>query len=337
MPARPGDISAFERMLHLRRIQLLKGLPPAYLAVMAEAVRERFFSKGTVLLREGEPVGAIHVVIEGSVDLRRRGRPMGLAQAGAAVGGLGLLARDNAGIEAMAKEDTYTLELDAETVRELLEDHFPIYHHLLREVSRQLLFLQAKAPRGEMPRGPRIEPPGAPSRREMNLVERILMLRQFTPFARASINALAELCRTVTEVRFPAGVSLWKEGDSARTVILLADGFVMTSRGDGGGPGRVGPGEGLGVVEAIAEAPRWFDAVTETPVVGLHGNIESLIDVFEDNFEMAMDYMAAFTRFILEGIERATDAQALPTFYGCAENVPGTDGMRGGGDALAVS
>jgi hypothetical protein len=47
--------------------------------------------------------------------------------------------------------------------------------------------------------------------------------------------------------------------------------------------------------------------------------------------------MAAFTRFILEAIERATDARALPTFYGCAESGAGTDGMQGGGDVLAVS
>lgn len=336
MPARPGDIGAFERILHLRRLRLLERLPPTYLAVVAEAARERFFPKGSTLLREGEPVGSIHVVIEGNVHMNRRGRPMGHARPGAAVGGLGLLARDTAGIEAVAEADTYTLELEADAVREMLEDHFPIYHHLLREISRQLLQLQSKAPRGELARGPRIETQGPPSR-EMNLVERILMLRQFAPFARASINALAELCRTVTEVRFPAGVTLWKEGDGARTVILLADGYVMTTRADGGGPGRVGPGEGLGVVEAIAEAPRWYEAVTETPVIGLHGNIESLIDVFEDNFEMAMDYMAAFSRFILEAIERATDARALPTFYGCDEEEEAkTDATSGGGNVLVV-
>jgi len=320
MPTRTGDIGTFERILHLRRLRILERLPPALLAVVADAARERFFPKGSLLSQEGEPVSAIQVILEGNVHMSRRGRPMGHARTGAAVGGLGLLARDNSGLEARAEADTFALELDADTVREILEDHFPIYHHALRETCGILLELLIKKPE-EYARGPRIANWAVPSR-ELSLVERILIIRQAPPFARASINALAELCRALTEVRFPAGVTLWRQGDSARTVVLVVEGLVATSRTGGGGPGRVGPGEPLGIVESIAEAPRWFEAVTETPVVGLHANIESLIDVFEDNFEMAMDYLAAMSRFILEAIERAADARGLPGFYGCDEDAP---------------
>jgi hypothetical protein len=55
----------------------------------------------------------------------------------------------------------------------------------------------------------------------------------------------------------------------------------------------------------VAEAPHWFSATTLTPVTALHGTVESLIDVFEDNFEMAMDYVALLARGLLSFLERA--------------------------------
>jgi hypothetical protein len=53
--------------------------------------------------------------------------------------------------------------------------------------------------------------------------------------------------------------------------------------------------------------------VTETPLIALQGNAEALIDVFEDNFEMAMDYLAMVARGLLrileaEGLGGATDS-----------------------------
>jgi hypothetical protein len=46
----------------------------------------------------------------------------------------------------------------------------------------------------------------------------------------------------------------------------------------------------------MAERPRWYTATTLTRATALQGSIEGLIDVFEDNFEMAMDYLAAMAR-----------------------------------------
>jgi hypothetical protein len=53
----------------------------------------------------------------------------------------------------------------------------------------------------------------------------------------------------------------------------------------------------------VAEVPRWYDAVTETRLAVLQGNAEALIDVFEDNFEMAMDYLAVLSQGLLEILE----------------------------------
>jgi nitroimidazol reductase NimA-like FMN-containing flavoprotein (pyridoxamine 5'-phosphate oxidase superfamily) len=56
-------------------------------------------------------------------------------------------------------------------------------------------------------------------------------------------------------------------------------------------------------MEAVSASPRWYEAVTETPLVALQGSAEALIDVFEDNFEMAMDYLAMVARGVLRILE----------------------------------
>jgi len=68
----------------------------------------------------------------------------------------------------------------------------------------------------------------------------------------------------------------------------------------------------------MAERPRLYQAVTKTPVVALQGNVENLIDTFEDNFEMAMDYLAVMSRWLLELLEKYASGD-LERLYGIQE------------------
>ena len=138
----------------------------------------------------------------------------------------------------------------------------------------------------------------------MSLIEVLLFLRTpGGPFEGSSIDALAELASSVTEVPFPAGHVFWREGDRATRIGLVVEGNVAcgSSRGVFF---RVGPGRPLGILESVAGEPRWFDAVAETPGVLLEDDVERLIDLFEDNTDVALDYLAWVSRTTLELIER---------------------------------
>jgi CRP-like cAMP-binding protein len=295
-------VSPVERLLYLKSLPTLSGLPAAELASLADRAVERFFSKGAVLLREGRAVNAIYLVVEGALAVRRRGRFVTRVGPGAGVGGLGLFARDPEGAQVLAEEDTLTLELDTDTLLEVLEDRFPVLLHVLRDIARQVVDLiirlrldpTAGAPPFQLP----VDPAG-----ELDLVERIFFLRKMAVFERASINALAELSRQTTQVRFASGITLWREGDPAPGVYLMLSGTVRATSEGRGLDFRFGAGSAVGAVEATADLPRFYDAVTETEVVALQGNSEALIDVFEDNFEMAMDYLAVLARFMLRVLE----------------------------------
>jgi CRP-like cAMP-binding protein len=298
-PVREG-LSSLERLLVLKKLPSMGTLPSADLAVIADVTRERFFPKGSVLLAEGEPVPAVHLIVEGSVEVSRNGVAIGTVLGGTGIGALGLFAGDPFGVDARALEDTLSLELDGELILDVFEDRFAIFHHILRDLCRQLIDQHIELGLNPPEKYPVREE--IPAGRELDLVERIFFLRQMPVFSKASINALFEVSRALTEIRYPPGTVLWREGEPALGVFLVTNGQVRC-RSARGLDFVAGPGFPLGGADAVGEVPRWFEAVTETRVTGLQGPVETLIDVFEDNFDLARNYLAVMARGLIRALE----------------------------------
>lgn len=311
-PARSGhDI---ERILHLRRAPSLGSLPFHDLAIVAEPAKERFFPAGKLLLRDGEPISALYFVLEGRVRVTRGGRGFGVLGPGAGIGTIGILARDPEGMRAEAETDAVVLEIDGDAFLELLEDHFSILRHVLREFCRDSIDVWSRVP--ESPLLPSTPSVTARPQRALDFVERILLLRQGA-FARSSVNALSELSRGLTELRFEAGTTLWTEGEPAGTILLGVDGVVECISARRGFTFRSGSGQALGALEALAEVSHWYDAVAETPFVALSGHVDGLLDVFEDNFEMALDFLGTISRWRMRLLDRLAEQgeDPLQFFY----------------------
>jgi len=308
-------VSTFERILYLkRRSPEGRNVSSAELSVIAEQMRERSFRKGAVLIREGEPVSALYFLVRGSVRVAYRGRPLGRVGPGAALGTGGIVSKEPWGLQVEADTDLLALELDADVLLEILEDHFSLLQELIRNVARQnLLFVRRLTEFQEDPFPVHPEPFEFHKR---DLVERILSFRRAGPFKRSSINALAELAQGMTEVAFDQGVTLWEEGDVSGIVLLLTKGAVncISTRPGGSSRFRLGPGMPVGAVESIAEERRWYKAVTDTKVIALKQSIEGLIDLFEDNFGMATDYLGWILGNTLMLIERLGSDEKLLEF-----------------------
>ena len=309
-----------ETLLHVERVLLLKKTPPLdtlpspLLAILAEYARERHVPQGTVLLKPGEPAGGIYFVADGRIRVRAHGREFVMAHRGAGVGGLELLSRGDQSLEVVAETDALVLELDAFTVAELFEEHFAIFHHVLRGLSAQLVKLRSDLPEVSLAAAPRPAPVTG-TERDLDLVERIFFLRQMPPFVDSSISALAELARGVNQMRFDPGVRLWSEGDAARMVFMILSGRVSCPTTRNAHRGVAVPGTALGALEAMGELPRWHDAITETPVVALAGDVEMLLDVFEDNLAMGLDYLALIAGWTVRIFEAAPHHAAAQAHF----------------------
>ena len=321
MPTRAPSTASVERILSLKKIPMLAGLSPEDLAAVADFGRERLFPKGSVLLRDGQPIPALYALLDGRVHLARKGRVLGHVTSGGFVGGAAMFARDPEGLGAVAETDTLAIELQADAALEIFEDHFPILQHVLREVCGWLIDLVAGLPSSlyqDLFRG--TLGPSAPAA-DLDLVQRILFLRGVPLFAQSSIDALAELSRGLSEAVFPPGARLWEQGDASGTMLLVVTGTIACAARGGEAPFVVGPGAPLGAVESMAERPRWHGAVTQTSVTALQGHVEGLLDVFEDNFDVAMDYLAVMARAQIRILEMRVSApgNAMERLYGCEE------------------
>ena len=313
MPGEQGTLLHVERMLLLKKTPPLDSLPSPLLAIVAEYARERQVAQGTVLLKPGEPPRGIYFVADGRIRVRTRGRDFLMAQRGTGVGGLELLARREPGVEAIAESDALVLEIDADTVTELFEENFAIFHHILRGLSRQLVHLRLAMPEVTLAAAPRPVPVTGADR-ELDLVERIFFLRQIPPFVSSSITALAELARGVNQMRFDQGVTLWSEGDPARAIFMILSGRVACPSSSGPRVMAV-PGTPLGALESMGEVPRFHGAITETPVIALATDVEMLLDVFEDNMAMGLDYLALIASWISRIFDAVPDNVVAQSYF----------------------
>jgi len=320
MLAEDRQVGSLERLIQLRKAPIVGSLRPELLSTLAEALRLRTLRQGELLFVEGAPIGAAQFLVEGRLHLERGGRTVGHAGAGTALGEVGVVARAPALVTATAETDALTLELVADAFLDLVEDHFGILRHYLREVCGRIIDDWKRFPRRETPHVMPESRQPSEGLRDLDLVERIFQIRQQPLFRRARINALADLSRTVSEVHLGEGDHLWAEDEPARYVMLLLAGEAR-GRSRAGFELLAGPGWALGAVESIAGRPRWYEAQVTRPLVALTAEIEVLFDVFEDNPDLALSFLSAISRMSLQLSAELVEAASEPLVDGAALDV----------------
>jgi CRP-like cAMP-binding protein len=296
-----------ERILHIRMMPILVGLPPRDIAALASMVRTRVFQRGEVILAEDEPPRSMYVVRTGVVTMRRRGKVIGTVRGPGGVGFISMLARTAGGTEAVADTRIDAYVIRAESMEEIFEDNFPILLRTMRFVAERLL--------GEMKdqEPPKYVPPQLPfdhliGDEELGIVERIFLLRRARAFTAANVNSLATLARRMEEVRVPAGTVLWKPGDRAAEAYFVVKGMARVTWNDGARVQMVGPGYTLGGSEAIIGRPRWNELRTDEPLVALRGQHGALIDLFEDDHDLALRFLSMLATYLMALQDKKAEA-----------------------------
>ncbi|MEY4582250.1 MAG: hypothetical protein RL701_6953, partial [Pseudomonadota bacterium] len=187
-----------------------------------------------------------------------------------------------------------------------LEDDFGIVRNSMRLGGQALLVARGNlpAPRGHTP------PFDMGERRNerRTLVERLITMRDRVPlFASANAEALITLVRSTEEVRYEPGESIWRLGDPATFWMIVEFGRVRCTNA-AGDTQDVGAEFAIGIMDAIGQQPRVYEALADTLVIANRIELETFLGVLETHYELARDYLAFLARTVLDVQAQAREA-----------------------------
>jgi CRP-like cAMP-binding protein len=287
-------LGPFERLVLLKSLSLSAEPPPVALASLAQQAVERHVGAGAPLgASDSGPWAAVHVVVEGRVSVFQDGVCLYRAGPGQPFGLVETLARTDAeAVTARADVETVTLEIRRATLLSVMEDHHAMALDATRDLARRLLQRPAWLIGLSEQRARRFT-----ATRDLDLVDRITRLQSSEFFAQARVDSLAEVVCHYEEFQAPAGTVLWKEGDSAQWLLVLLAGIIDCGTA-AGLRFHMTAGTDPGLFEALADAARWHDATTATPISGFRLRAERIVDAVENDFAMAEDVMAALASMV---------------------------------------
>lgn len=308
-------VGVMERLMLLRQMVAFQEMTDSELTIIANNVEEVEFEPGEVIVRQGNRTDRITVVVEGTLQFLVNGvlAPQ-LEEMRVDLSSLNMLARYNARFQIEARSNLRTLVIEYERLMEVMEDNFVVFSKVLSGLARAAidsycsLDIDFRAP--EQPR----ETPSwiTVNERKLDVVERILSLRQVPTFARSSLDAVSLYASRLEEVRYPAGTVLWTEAEPCDHYIHVLDGVV---KGQIGGKDTVlvfSSPSMPGFFTAMTESgDRWYTAVAAKDVVALKADRNALPDVLEDNFEMAGLFLTLIARRLVRFLTQRAQSKAF--------------------------
>lgn len=204
-----------------RTRSLFAVVPSEALPNIGQRGRRRRYPRGTVLMVQGDPAEAMHVILEGTVrvtrvdpDLQVRHHLADLGP-GEVVGEIGVLSGDPRNATVTAVTDVLTLELGPSDVLQALKKVPGLSDALSGLVARRLSEIEQLERTSRTQGGPRTV--GATPERAF-----LGMLR--------GGDALPRLRKRGEQVSFASGVPLMRQGEEPDFLYLLEDGIVRVER-----------------------------------------------------------------------------------------------------------
>jgi len=140
--------------------------------------------------------------------------------------------------------------------------------------------------------------------KESAVLERVLLLRTFAPFADLAPVHLAAMAEMAEDRFFPAGAEIHPEGAPVKHVHYLISGEVEIRRG--GQPVRTfGERSVVGGLAALAQVRDAAQVIAKTDVVAFSFSQEDQRDIFEDDFEVLSRVLRSVARGFLEARKAA--------------------------------
>jgi CRP-like cAMP-binding protein len=271
-----------ERVLRLSRSPPFDQMPVEDVTVLAAAGREQSFPTRTVLVHAGERSMAHYVPLAGRLQLSDH-----LVEATGTYGGVGALSVLGGVVlpaDLVAHPGSVVLVLDADALLNVLEEHGHVARMVLRQIALKLLeFRRTSSPS---------RPPRPPPTVRLDLVSRMLTLREALGLGIDGMATVARLARVARARQFSAGANVF-DGHQPADVLILLEGSLLL-KGPGTAERTVRPGEVLGLVEAVAGVPIGLPATASSETTTLLLSHHELAEDIEDEDALCLELIKSF-------------------------------------------
>lgn len=296
------EVGPLERALSLRSLALFHTLNANELAACAQLTQERYIRRGEVLYEEGGPPRSLFLRVDGRVHLEQHGRRLRDFEASDDAGLVELLAGRSHQSRAVADSNALALVIDSAALLDLMEEHFSFFLEIRdalgAEVGRQQRTLgsyhtlSAPLERISADAASKAVNGAAPIRAALDLAETLLALQRTPVFSQVGLAILAALTSEDEDIPLEPGALLWDNGAAPTFLALIADGIVSCVPEQPEHTFRAGPGALLGVDATFGGSPYAYRATAETPVIARRIDVQMLLDLAEDHFELASRMLA---------------------------------------------
>lgn len=280
--------STLRRILTLKQFPILRDAELGELAMFAENVTEVVLPANTLVASAGSRLGALHLVLTGQIATtggqRRAWGPCEV------FGALEVLADREASQTAMTTAATATLQLLAADVTEILEDSFGVMLAALRGLAAAHMTGARPHARAPLPERPRAA--------SLGFFERLILLRQQPAFVAAPLEPLVALAHVAEEVVLPAGTLLTRAGLTDTSSYFIVEG-TSYAVGPSGVRRKLGPGDAIGHLEALAGQPHKETIGVAEPMRALKVEASRVFDVIEDHTDFGRAILAALADRLL--------------------------------------
>lgn len=130
-------------------------------------------------------------------------------------------------------------------------------------------------------------------------------LRAVPLFSRVDRHDLDVIDRAITELTFPAGDVLMREGSSAREMVIVVEGELTVSR-DGEEIATIGPGGFAGEMGLLTDHMRTATVSAKTDVRVLHIDARSFDHVLEEAPQIAVAMLPVVAGRVIDNSEHHT-------------------------------
>jgi CRP-like cAMP-binding protein len=120
------ELNIVEKVIALEAVELLKNLTPEQLSRIATIAREVKHPPGKTILDPKQPLDALYVIVDGSVDLARNDEVLHTAGQNEVLGAWALFDEEPMPVSAKTVEDTRLLRIGRDDFYDLLSDNVEI-------------------------------------------------------------------------------------------------------------------------------------------------------------------------------------------------------------------